>query len=440
MTSFLLNRRPTGAYSPERRTFPSGTLWHERVRAALRLCRSLIRKLSLTEPSVKCKVNTMAFASPSPFYSDEHREFRAVLDRFVAKEITPFAHEWDEAEEFPIELYAKAADVGILGAGFPEEYGGIGTDAFLRIIIHQALAQAGSGGVSAGIISSYISMPVVYHHGTEAQRQMVLPDVLSGKKISALAVTDPSGGSDVANIRTSATRHDDEYLINGSKTFITSGMRADWFTVAVRTGGPGRNGLSVLLVPGDAPGLSRTPLKKMGWWSSDTATLYFDDCRVPAANLIGEENGGWPLIMGNFTYERLDLVAQSLAFSQLCIDESIAYAKERQTFGRALITNQAIRHKIVDMSRKVNSCQAWMELLAWKLNNGEDPAGEVAQCKVEATTTFEYCAREAVQIFGGAGYLRGATVERLYREVRVQAIGGGSEEVMRDLAAKQLGL
>jgi acyl-CoA dehydrogenase len=377
---------------------------------------------------------------PHPFYSDEHREFRNVLDRFVAKEVTPFVHEWDEAEAFPVELYSKAAEVGILGAGFPEEYGGIGTDAFLRIIIHQALAQAGSGGVSAGVISSYISMPVVLHYGTEAQRQSVLPDVLSGRKIAALAITEPSGGSDVANIVTTAKRDGDHFVINGSKTFITSGMRADWFTVAVRTGNPGRGGLSVILVPGDAPGLSRTPLKKMGWWSSDTATLYFDDCRVPVENLIGEENGGWGAIMGNFNFERLDLIAQSLTFSQLCIDESIAYAKERMTFGKPLISNQAIRHKIVDMSRKVNSCQAYMELLAWKLNQGQNPAGEIAQCKVEATTTFEYCAREAVQIFGGAGYLRGATVERLYREVRVQAIGGGSEEVMRDLAAKQLGL
>ena len=376
----------------------------------------------------------------SPFYSDEHREFGAVLDRFVAKEITPYVHEWDEAEEFPRDLYRKVAEVGILGAGFPEEYGGIGTDAFLRLIIHQALARAGSGGVSGGIISSYISMPMVLHHGTEAQRQEVLPDVLAGRKIAALAVTEPSGGSDVANLRTTAVRKGDPFVVNGSKTFITSGMRADWFTVAVRTGAPGRGGLSVLLVPGDTPGLSRTPLKKMGWWSSDTATIYFDDCPVPVANLLGDENDGWATIMGNFNYERLDLVAQSLTFSQVCIDESIAYARERETFGKPLISNQVIRHKIVDMSRKVNSCQAWMELLAWRLNQGDNPAGEIAQCKVEATTTYEYCAREAVQIFGGAGFLRGAVVERLYREVRVQAIGGGSEEVLRDLAAKQLGL
>ena len=379
-------------------------------------------------------------SADSPFYSDEHREFRVVLDRFVAKEITPFVHEWDEAEEFPRELYAKAAEVGILGAGFPEEYGGIGTDAFLRLIIHQAVARAGSGGVSAGFVSSYISMPVVLHHGSEAQRQEVLPGVLAGRKIAALAVTEPSGGSDVAGLRTTAVRDGDHYVVNGQKTFITSGMRADWFTTAVRTGPAGRSGISVLLIPGDAPGVTRTPLKKMGWWSSDTATLYFDDCRVPVSCLIGEENAGWGAIMGNFNYERLDLVAQSLTFSQVCIDESIAYASDRVTFGKPLISNQAIRHKIVDMSRKVNSCQAWMELLAWRLNNGENPAGEIAQCKVEATTAFEYCAREAVQIFGGAGYLRGATVERLYREVRVQAIGGGSEEVLKDLAAKQLGI
>jgi acyl-CoA dehydrogenase len=376
----------------------------------------------------------------SPFYSEEHLEFRSVLDRFVAKEITPFVYEWDEAESFPRELYAKAAEVGVLGAGFPEEYGGIGTDAFLRVIIHQALAKAGSGGVSAGVISSYISMPVVLHYGTEQQKQEVLPGVLSGEKIAALAVTEPSGGSDVAGLRTTAVRKDNSWVLNGEKTFITSGMRADWFTVAARTGGPGRGGISVFLVPGDAPGLSRTPLKKMGWWSSDTATLYFDECTIDESNIIGDENDGWKAIMGNFNYERLDLIAQSLAFSQLCIDESIAYARERTTFGKPLISNQVIRHKLVDMSRKVNSCQAWMELLAYRLNAGESPAGDIAQCKVEATTTFEYCAREAVQIFGGAGYLRGSIVERLYREVRVQAIGGGSEEVLRDLAAKQLGL
>lgn len=389
-------------------------------------------------------MSSPALPAHSPYYSDAHREYRDVLDRFVEKEVTPHVHAWDEAEEFPRELYPKIGALGMLGAGFPEEYGGIGTDAFLRLIIHQALARAGSGGVSAGMISSYISMPVVLHHGTEQQRQRVLPKVLAGEEIAALAVTEPSGGSDVAGLLTTARRSADGWVLNGSKTFITSGMRADWFTVAARTGGAGRGGISVFLVPGDAPGLSRTPLTKMGWWSSDTATLYFDDCVVAADALVGEENEGWKAIMGNFNYERLDLTAQSLTFSQLCIDESISYARERHTFGRPLISNQVIRHKIVEMSRLVNSGQAWLELLAWKLNSGlgNDPGigGEIAQCKVHATMAFEMCAREAVQIFGGAGYLRGATVERLYREVRVQAIGGGSEEILRDLAAKQLGL
>ncbi len=383
-------------------------------------------------------------SSLSPFYTDEHREYRTVLDRFVAVEVTPYAHIWDEAEEFPRDLYPKMAALGMLGAGFPEEYGGIGTDAFLRVIIHQALAAGGSGGVSAGLISSYISMPVLLHFGSEAQRQLVLPKVLSGQEIAALAVTEPSGGSDVAGLLTTAHRDGDGWVLNGAKTFITSGMRADWFTVAARTGGSGRTGISVFLVPGNVAGLSRTPLKKMGWWSSDTATLYFDECRVSADALVGEENDGWRAIMGNFNYERIDLIAQSLAFSQLCIDEAVSYARERHTFGKPLIQNQVIRHKIVEMSRLVNSGQAWMELIAWKLNQGlgSEPAigGEIAQCKVHATTTFETCAREAVQILGGAGYLRGSTVERLYREVRVQAIGGGSEEILRDLAAKQLGL
>ncbi len=192
--------------------------------------------------------------APHPFYSPEHVEYRRVLDQFVAKEVAPFAHEWDEAEEFPRELYLKIGELGMLGAGFPEEVGGIGTDAFLRVIIQQALAMGGSGGVSAGLISSYISMPVVAHYGTDEQKK-ILPDVLAGRKIAALAVTEPSGGSDVAGLQTTARRDGDHYVVNGSKTFITSGMRADWITTAVRTGGPGRGGISVLLVPGDAPGL-----------------------------------------------------------------------------------------------------------------------------------------------------------------------------------------
>ena len=218
-------------------------------------------------------------------------------------------YEWDEAGTFPRELYEKAAAIGLLGLGFPEEYGGTIVDRFMWIVAVQELARAGAGGVSASLKSNSIGAPPIANAGSDELKARVLPDILAGKKISALAITEPGGGSDVANLRTTAKRDGDSYIVNGEKTFITSGMRADYITTAVRTGGDGPGGVSLLLIPGDGKGLSRTSLKKMGWWASDTATLHFDDCRVPAANLIGEEGAGFKIIMKNFNTERLTMAA-----------------------------------------------------------------------------------------------------------------------------------
>ena len=229
--------------------------------------------------------------SKSPFYTADHIAFRDTVRRFVEREIEPYAHSWDEAGEFPRALYEKAAQIGLLGLGFPEAYGGTETDRFMWIIAVQELARAGAGGVSAGLNSHSIGAPPIARAGSAELKARVLPEILSGKKISALAITEPSGGSDVANLRTVARRDGDCYVVNGEKTFITSGMRADYITTAVRTGGPGAGGVSLLLIEGATPGLTRTPLKKMGWWASDTATLHFDNCRVPAGNLLGEEGG-----------------------------------------------------------------------------------------------------------------------------------------------------
>ena len=377
--------------------------------------------------------------SPSPFYSEAHEAFRATVRRFVATEIEPYAAAWDEAETFPRELYQKAAAIGLLQMGFPAAYGGIEADVFYRIIAAQELARAGAGGICAGLASHTIGAPPIAAAGSEALKARVLPGVLSGREISALAITEPDAGSDVANLKTRAKRDGDHYLVNGTKTFITSGMRADWYTVAVRTGGAGKGGISLLVIPRDAPGFTRTPLKKMGWWSSDTATLYFENCRVPVDHLLGEENSGFALIMRNFNSERLGMAAGATAFARVCLDEAAAYARERKTFGRALIEHQVIRHKLVDMAMRVNAAQAWLETLAWRIEQGESPVAEICMLKNLATQTVEFFAREAVQIFGGAGFMRGPKVERIYREVRVNAIGGGSEEILRDLAARQMG-
>ncbi|WP_114358160.1 MULTISPECIES: acyl-CoA dehydrogenase family protein [Rhodopseudomonas] len=376
----------------------------------------------------------------SPFYNADHIAFRDVIRRFVQNEIEPFATEWDEAGGFPRELYEKAAAIGLLGLGFPEEYGGTPCDQFMWIVATQELARAAAGGVSASLNSHSIGAPPIARAGSPELKARVLPEILSGKKISALAITEPSGGSDVANLRTRAVRDGDHYVVNGEKTFITSGMRADYITTAVRTGGDGPGGVSLLLIPGDTPGLTRTPLKKMGWWASDTATLHFDNCRVPAGNLLGTEGAGFMIIMMNFNSERLTMAAGCIAASKVCLDEAIAYAKQRVTFGKPLVKHQVIRHKLVDMAQKIAASQAMLELLAWRVDQGESPIAEICMLKNQATQTMAFCASEAVQIFGGAGYMRGVKVERIYRDVKVNAIGGGTEEIMKDLASRQMGL
>jgi acyl-CoA dehydrogenase len=376
----------------------------------------------------------------SPFYTAEHIAYRDVVRRFVEREIEPYAHEWDEAGSFPRVLYEKAAEIGLLGLGFPEQYGGTQVDNFMWIVAVQELARAGCGGVNASLKSNSIGAPPIARAGLPEFKARVLPEILSGRKISALAITEPSGGSDVANLRTSARRDGDVYVVNGEKTFITSGMRADYITTAVRTGGPGRGGVSLLVIEGDTPGLSRTSLKKMGWWASDTATLHFDECRVPAGNLLGEEGAGFKIIMHNFNGERLTMAAGCIAAARVCLDDATEYAKQRHTFGKPLAQHQVIRHKLVDMAQRVAASQAMLEMLAWRLDHGENPVAEICMLKNQATQTMAFCASEAVQIFGGAGFMRGIKVERIYREVKVNAIGGGSEEIMKDLASRQMGL
>jgi len=377
----------------------------------------------------------------SPFYTEEHEAFRSVIRDFTMKEIVPHVAEWEQAGEIPRELYRKGAAIGVFGDGFDEEYGGHGQrDAILRMVMLQELCIAGSGGVIASFFSNYIGLPPIQRFGSAEMKKRVLPPCMTGEAIAALAITEPGGGSDVARITTTAVRDGEDLVVNGQKTFITSGMNADFFTVAVRTGHDGPSGISLLLIEGDREGLERTQLDKMGWLSSDTATLYFDDIRVPATNLIGEEGTGFDAIVNNFNSERIDMASQAIAFSRACFNEALDWSRERKTFGKRLADHQVIRHKFVEMDRRINAAQAWCELLSWRMNQGDNPVAEIAELKVQASTTFEFCAREAAQILGGASYLKGSITERLYREVRVQAIGGGSEEILRDLASRQLGI
>jgi len=382
---------------------------------------------------------------PSRHYTAEHAAFRDTVRRFVAREISPHADAWDEAGEFPRELYRQAAAAGLLGIGFAERHGGAGQagdDPFLRLILFEEIAWCGSGGVGASLFSHTIGAPPIAAAGSAELQARVLPRILAGEAISALAITEPGGGSDVARLATSARREGNEYLVNGSKTFITSGMRADYYTVAVRTGGPGAAGVSLLLIERrgdqDPPGFTRTPLKKMGWWASDTATLHFDDCRVPAQNLIGGEGQGFPIIMQNFNNERLGLAASACGAAMVCYHDALEWARQRHTFGQRLADHQVIRHKLIDMAERIEATRAWLDDLAARLAAGDSPVAQIAMAKNFATRTMQSCADSAVQILGGMGCMRGNRVERIYRDVKVMMIGGGAEEIMKDLAARQL--
>ena len=379
----------------------------------------------------------------------ELREARSALvdtvERFARTEIAPHVSAWDAAGEFPRSLYRRAAELGLLGVGYPEEYGGTPAPYALRLPMWRALCRFGtSGGVQASLFSHNIGLPPVVLLASDAVRQEVVPPVLAGERISALAITEPGGGSDVAQLRTTARREGDEYVVSGEKIFITSGMRADWITLAVRTGeSKGASGISLLLVPGDSAGLSRTRLDKMGWLCSDTAHLRFDGVRVPARYLLGEEGQGFKAIMGNFNGERLGLAAGAIGYAEACYDEALAWAQQRQSFGQPLVAHQVIRHKLVDMRQRICATAAWLEAVAARADAGDaspDWVAEVCTLKNQATQTMQFCADAGVQILGGMGYMRGTVCERIYREVKVVTIGGGTEEIMKELAARQWGI
>ena len=376
----------------------------------------------------------------NPFETEERRAFRDTIRGFIEKEIKPFADEWDEAGEIPWELHQKVGALGVFGNGVSEELGGLGyTDHFMGAIFSEEMGKCGAQGITSALGGRSISIGPLATLAPEEISKRVVPDIIAGRKSSALGITEPGGGSDVANLKTSAVLDGNHYVINGSKTFITAGMKSDYFVIGARTGGPGLTGISLFFVEADTPGFSRTAIdRKMGWWCSDTATLYFDNVRVPATNMIGPKDMGFLAIVNNFNGERLAMVWQSIGMMKLCLEESIAWAKERETFGKPLIHRQVIRHKIVDMSTRIDATEAYATLITKAFEDGEQPIAELAKAKAFATKNLEWVASEAMQIFGGAAYLRGNLVERVYREVKVMAIGGGSEEIMRELAFSQM--
>jgi acyl-CoA dehydrogenase len=376
-----------------------------------------------------------------PYFGESHEMLRASVRKFVEREIKPYVDQWEKEESFPRELYKKAGDAGFLGLGCPEEYGGTPADIFHEVAYTEEIIRCGSVGLASGLGSGSIAVPPVLALGTEEQKQRYIPPVLAGDWIAVLGVTEPSGGSDVANLLTRAVRSGDKYIVNGSKTFITSGTRADYVTTAVRTGGPGHSGISLLIIEKGTPGFTVSrKLEKMGWWASDTGELSFDDCEVPAKNLLGEENKGFYGIMVNFQKERLYLAVEAYTVAEMALELSIQYAKERTAFGKTLTGFQVTRHKLAEMATSVEAAKQFTYNVAAKIGDGVEAYKDICMAKNFATKTCDKVVYDAVQIHGGYGYCREYLVERLYRDSRLLSIGGGTYEIMNEVISKFMGL
>jgi acyl-CoA dehydrogenase len=379
-----------------------------------------------------------------PPFGAEHEELRQTVSRFVGAEIAPHVDEWEAAREFPRDLYGRCAELGFLGLKFPERLGGQGGDHLHDAVWVEELARSGgSGGVAAGLNAhASIALPPIFNFGTDEQHQRWLVPGIAGEKIGALGITEPGAGSDVAGITTTARKVDGGYLVNGSKTFITNGVRADFLVCACKTTeGGGHDGISFLVLERDMPGYEVTrKLEKLGWHSSDTGELSFADVEVPAANLLGEENGGFRLIMANFAWERLLMAVGAVGAMQRLIEIAVAYASDREAFGRPIGKFQAIRHQIAEMATKAEVSRALTYDALRLFHTGQPCIPQVAMAKLLTQRTALEIADQTLQIHGGYGYTREYGIERAVRDARLGPIGGGTDEVMKEIIGKTLGL
>ncbi|MDV7245081.1 MULTISPECIES: acyl-CoA dehydrogenase family protein [Rhodococcus] len=372
----------------------------------------------------------------------ERQELRKTVRGFVERQILPHLADWERDGEIPRALHREAAELGLMGAGFPESVGGEGGDLVDAVLICEEMHQAGaSGGLFASLFTSGIALPHLAAAGDPEQIEKWVRPTLRGDLIGSLAITEPGGGSDVGHLRTTAVRDGDHFVVNGSKTFITSACRADFVVTAVRTGGPGAAGVSLLVIEKGTPGFEvARKLDKMGWRASDTAELSFVDARVPVANLVGAENSGFSQIAQAFLTERIALAAQAYSSAQRCLDLTVAWVRDRETFGRPLISRQAVQNTVTEMARKIDVARVYTRTLVERsLESNEDFIAEVCFAKNTAVESGEWVANQAVQLFGGLGYMRESEVERQYRDMRILGIGGGTTEILTGLAAKRLG-
>ncbi|WP_280369458.1 acyl-CoA dehydrogenase family protein [Nocardia wallacei] len=372
----------------------------------------------------------------------ERRELRSTVRGFVEREILPHLDEWERAGEIPRELHKRAGALGLLGIQFPEAVGGAGGDGIDAAVVCEEMHQAGaSGGLFASLFTCGIAVPHIIASGNAEHIERWARPTLAGEKIGSLAITEPGGGSDVGHLTTSAVRDGDHFVVNGAKTYITSGTRADFVVTAVRTGGPGAAGVSLLVVEKGTPGFTVSrKLEKMGWLASDTAELSYVDARVPVENLVGPENSGFAQIAAAFVSERVGLAVQAYAQAQRCLDLTLRWCRDRETFGRPLIARQAVQNTLAEMARRIDVARVYTRRVAERAAEGEtDLIAEVCFAKNTAVEAAEWVANQSVQLFGGLGYMRESEVERQYRDIRILGIGGGTTEILTALAAKRLG-
>ncbi|KAK2761360.1 hypothetical protein FQN54_001882 [Arachnomyces sp. PD_36] len=398
----------------------------------------------------------------SPYFNESHCALRDEVRQWVEEEIEPHVTEWEEAKRIPEKIYKQMGDrgylAGLLGVVYPVDLANKRVqsvdpkqwDLFHEMLLTDELSRAASGGLVWNLIGGFgIGCPPVVKFGKKPLVDRILPGILAGDKRICLAITEPDAGSDVANLTCEAKLTPDgkHYIVNGEKKWITNGIWSDYFTTAVRTGKPGMNGISVLLIEREHGGVSTRKMDCQGVWSSGTTYITFEDVKVPVENIIGKENQGFKVIMTNFNHERIGIIIQCIRFSRVCYEESVKYGHKRKTFGKKLIDHPVIRMKLAHMARQIEASYNWLENIIYQCQTMEDETeamlklgGAIAGLKAQSTTTFEFCAREASQIFGGLSYSRGGQggkIERLYRDVRAYAIPGGSEEIMLDLSMRQ---
>ncbi|MBX7434141.1 acyl-CoA dehydrogenase family protein [Mycobacterium sp. Y57] len=376
----------------------------------------------------------------------ERDDLRKTVRAFAERHVLPHVEEWERSGELPRDLHRRAAEAGLLGAGFPEAVGGEGGDGADAVIICEEMHQAGApGGVFASLFTCGIAVPHMIASGDRRLIDTYVRPTLRGEKIGALAITEPGGGSDVGHLRTRAVLDGDDFVLNGAKTYITSGVRADYVVTAARTGGPGAAGVSLIVVDKDGEGCSpglhvSRKLEKMGWRSSDTAELSYTDARVPAENLIGAENTGFLQIAAAFVSERVGLAAQAYSSAQRCLDLAVQWCRDRETFGKPLIARQSVQNTLAEMARRIDVARVYTHSVVERQLLGEsDLITEVCFAKNTAVEAGEWVANQAVQLFGGLGYMAESEIERQYRDMRILGIGGGTTEILTSLAAKTLG-